>query len=887
MTLRDIPIRRKVTLVILLTSVTVMLVMRTTFFIFEYVTFRQATTRHVSTLAKVIAANSTGALAFDNREDAQEVLSSLRAERPIVAACLYGKMGELYAQYPTNRPASAFPAAPGKEGFRFSYPHLSGYQLVVQGGNKRLGTLYLEYDVATTMHEWLRHSLLVAVPVILFAMLVALALSPLLQKQISQPILKLAETARAVSDRRDYSVRATKHGEDELGLLTDAFNQMLTSIESGEATLRKLSRVVEQGADSVSITDPDGVIEYVNPAFEALTGYPAPEVLGQKMSLLKSGRHDAAFYKRLWDTILAGETFHGVLINKKKNGELYHEEKNITPLKDLQGRIIHFVSTGHDITGRIRVEEELRRLNETLEQRVQERTAELGRANEGLRELEERRRQIIETARDAFVGMDAEGKIIDWNRQAEVIFGWPREEAIGRSLAETIVPPQHREAHKQGLRRFLATGEGPVLNKRLELTALRKDGREFPVEMTIWPARIGSQAYRFNAFLHDITERKHAEALLEHERYLLRSLMDNVPDRIWFKDREGRFQRNNLAHLKRFGLTDPAQAIGKTDFDFFPEAHARRAYEEEQQVLRTGEPLNKEEKISWPDGNVTWALITRMPLRDEAERIVGTFGISRDITEVKQAGEALRKLADDLAHSNQALEALNKELEAFSYSVSHDLRAPLRHISGFVELLNQTCLPSLDDSGKRYLGIISDAATQMGTLIDDLLLFSRLGRSEMRRSTVITDELVGEVVREMAQDLAGRNIAWEIGPLPVVHGDRAMLKQVWVNLLSNAVKYTGHRERAVIKVASRKNDQGEWEFSVSDNGAGFDMQYAGKLFGVFQRLHQAEEFEGTGIGLANVQRIVLRHGGRVWAEGKVDAGATFYYSLPDLKKEKT
>jgi light-regulated signal transduction histidine kinase (bacteriophytochrome) len=228
---------------------------------------------------------------------------------------------------------------------------------------------------------------------------------------------------------------------------------------------------------------------------------------------------------------------------------------------------------------------------------------------------------------------------------------------------------------------------------------------------------------------------------------------------------------------------------------------------------------------------------------------------------------------------------VNKELEAFSYSVSHDLRAPLRHISGFAELLGQTCQPNLDDAAKRYLRIISDAAAQMGTLIDDLLVFSRMGRAEMRRVTVSMNDLVDEVVREMDHDLAGRNIAWEIGALPEVTGDRAMLKQVWVNLLSNAVKYSRHREQATIKVASRKNDHGDWEIFVQDNGAGFDMRYAGKLFGVFQRLHQAEEFEGTGIGLANVQRIVLRHGGRVWAEGKVNEGATFYFSLPNNNKE--
>jgi signal transduction histidine kinase len=227
------------------------------------------------------------------------------------------------------------------------------------------------------------------------------------------------------------------------------------------------------------------------------------------------------------------------------------------------------------------------------------------------------------------------------------------------------------------------------------------------------------------------------------------------------------------------------------------------------------------------------------------------------------------------------LEAANNELEAFSYSVSHDLRAPVRHIDGFVDLVRKDSTQNLSVSSQRHLGVISGAAKRMGALIDDLLVFSRMGRSEMRHTHVKTDELVTEVMREMTGDLEGRNIEWDIARLPEVRGDRAMIKQVWVNLIANAVKYTRQREPAKIKISCRKKDSGELEFSVQDNGAGFDMTYIDKLFGVFQRLHLNEEFEGTGIGLANVRRIILRHGGRTWAEGKIDAGATFYFTLPN------
>jgi K+-sensing histidine kinase KdpD len=251
-----------------------------------------------------------------------------------------------------------------------------------------------------------------------------------------------------------------------------------------------------------------------------------------------------------------------------------------------------------------------------------------------------------------------------------------------------------------------------------------------------------------------------------------------------------------------------------------------------------------------------------------------------EVEQRRHREEEVRKLNLDLAQRATELEAANKELESFAYSVSHDLRAPLRHILGYAELLQKQASSLLDDKSQRYMKTILESSKRMGSLIDDLLAFSRIGRADAKRMAVDLEQLVKEVVAELGQETKGRDIAWKIGALPVCYGDRSMLKLVLVNLISNAVKFTQMRTPAEIEIGCVNGKNNEAEVFVRDNGAGFDMQYANKLFGVFQRLHPTEEFEGTGIGLATAQRIILRHGGKIWADGAVDHGATFYFSLP-------
>jgi PAS domain S-box-containing protein len=291
------------------------------------------------------------------------------------------------------------------------------------------------------------------------------------------------------------------------------------------------------------------------------------------------------------------------------------------------------------------------------------------------------------------------------------------------------------------------------------------------------------------------------------------------------------------------------------------------------------EPFQAEIRIIRPDGSIRFIRVHGKPVLDDAGKTVRLIGTVQDITERKRSESAIQKLNEELSSRVEEAAAANKELEGFSYSVSHDLRAPLRAIHGYSRMLMEDYADRVDGDGKRFLEVISQNTRRMGQLIDDLLDFSRLGRKALLMSPVDMAALVKQVCDEAVAAAPDRRLEFRTGDLPPAHGDASMLRIAVTNLVSNAVKYSKGRDPAVIEIGSRA-DGGDTAYFVKDNGVGFEMEYAHKLFGVFQRLHRAEDFEGTGVGLALVQRIIQRHGGRVTAEGRVGSGATFTFFLP-------
>jgi PAS domain S-box-containing protein len=626
----------------------------------------------------------------------------------------------------------------------------------------------------------------------------------------------------------------------------------VTERKQAEEAAVRLAAIVNSSDDAIIGKTLEGIITSWNPGAEQLFGYSATEAIGQSTTMLfppADVDQDAAILRR----VARGELVkHFDTVRVRKDGRRINVSVTISPVTDGEGTIVGASKIARDITERKLVEDQLK-------------------ASEG------RYRRLFETAKDGILILDAtSGKVVDVNPFLSELLGYSHTVFLGKELWEI------------GLFKDIVASKDAFLELQAndyiryeDLPLETADGRKIAVEFISSVYLVDTQKV-IQCSIRDITERRKAEAEVKENAERFRTMANSIAQLAWTARADGFIYWYNQRWFDYTGTT-PEQMEGwgwqsVHDPHLLPDVMARWTG-----AIAAGEPFEMEFPLRGADGHFRRFLTRAVPLTDAAGTVVQWFGTNTDVDELKRTEDEVHKLNTGLeqrvTERTAQLEAANKELEAFSYSVSHDLRAPLRGVNGYVSMIKEDYTDRLDAEGNRLLDVVASEAKRMGTLIDDLLAFSRLGRQKMAATRIDMTSMVRvefETLTRAAPEAAPR---FELHPLPPAVGDPAMLRQVFANLLGNAIKFSHKHAHPVIEVGSRSGDR-EITYSVKDNGVGFDEQYRHKLFGVFQRLHSEAEFEGTGVGLALVQRVIHRHGGRVWAESKPDEGATFFFTLP-------
>ncbi|WP_230968466.1 PAS domain S-box protein [Nostoc sp. WHI] len=677
------------------------------------------------------------------------------------------------------------------------------------------------------------------------------------------PLVVFMLTAGLISLLNESRRTAQEKAEASLKSL----HQSEILVKSNEEALRQQEIQLRLITDTlpvlISFVDSERRYRFNNRAYQEWFGHSAAEVYG----------------KYLWEVL--GETAYEVVrpyVEKVLAGEQVTFESQI-PYEDGGTRYINAIYVPQ-FNNQGTVEGYAALITDISEQQAALRSR--NQAEAALRESEARFRYMTDTA-PVLVWMSGTDTLCNYFNKPWLDFtGRTLEQEMGNGWAEGVHPDDFQRCLNTYINAFDARQKFTM-----EYRLRRFDGEYRWLFDTGVPrfAPIGEFIGYIGSCV-DIHDRKLAEKALRDSEERYRILTEVSPQAIWMGDSRDGITYCNQYWFDYSGLT-MEQTAGYGWIDIIHPNDRDRVFKTSMQAVTNA--TNYEIEIRFrrvSDHSYRWHIVRGLPFRDAAGQIIKWVGIASDIHDRKVAEDSLQQLNEVLEQRIQErtaqLEATNKELESFSYSVSHDLRSPLRHIAGFIELLEKLhSSTSLDETSQRYLGIIAQTAKQAGILIDELLTFSRMGRTEMRYINLNMEELVQEVKRDLITESSGRIIHWQIESLPEVQGDPSMLRLVLRNLIGNAVKYTQTRNPAEITVGSI-NYENEVVFFIQDNGVGFNMQYVHKLFGVFQRLHSDPKFEGTGVGLANVQRIIHRHNGRVWAEAIVDRGATFYFSLPKL-----
>ena len=698
--------------------------------------------------------------------------------------------------------------------------------------------------------------------------------SPLHDEQ-GKPAMLLA-ISRDITEEHQQQERIRQLNNELEQRVLERTEALAESNERLRLSLQQGQDIYNQAPCGYHSVNAQGVFELINQTELDWMGLRRDEVVGKlHISDVFRPEHGASLNDKLQEIVQHGSVAPFEIGLRRSDGGYRTVLASSKAVYDDQGRFLRTNSTLVDITER--------------------KSAELA-----LRENQRFLQAITDHVPGMIAYLDPMLRFRFANVEHERIYGLDPKKIIGLHISECIPADVWNEIRP----RMQAALGGQA--QHFEAWRRRADGEPVYVSINYLPDLHDGLVQGIFVQIVDITERKQVEErvsqmndeleqriqersleLLESEQRF-RLMVDNLRDySMFFLDAQGLIT-DWTDSAQRMEGDSPTEVLGRHYSLLFNRSQPSAGQDAADQMLRLAASRGQHEQQGWyrrKDGSEYWAHSVLIALRDEDGELKGFAKITRDMTDAKRLDDLMRNINDELenrvANRTEQLLAANKDLESFSYSVSHDLRSPLRHISSFVSLLEEHMETQLDDTARKYLSTIGSSARHMSQLIDGLLAFSRLGRAAVNLTAVDFTLLVDAVVSQLAHDTQGRVVDWVIAPdLPVVHGDALLLREVWANLLGNAFKYSRPRERARIEVGWSVDPAVGYTFYVRDNGVGFDPQYAQKLFGVFQRLHRASEFEGTGIGLALTRRILERHGGSIWAESQVGQGSVFHFSLP-------
>jgi PAS domain S-box-containing protein len=619
------------------------------------------------------------------------------------------------------------------------------------------------------------------------------------------------------------------------------------NLRISESAYREQAELLDLTHDAIFVRNLESKITFWNRAAERLYGWRKEEVRGMtshellrtKFPELLPEIERQVFTRGLWE---------GELIHHRRDGGEIIVSSRWSLRTDIHDRPVAILESNRDITLR--------------------------------KHEEDKFRGLLESAPDAMVIVDRTGIIQLVNAQTETVFGYSRAELLGRPV-ELLIPRRFHEGHRVHRTDFSRNPHVRSMGSGLDLFGVRKDGVEFPIEVSLSPLGKGEETLIVSA-IRDVSERKRMEELARDTEARLNLALDSANVGAWDWDLVTDTVVRSSRHDQIFGHATmlPQWSLRQFREVVLPE-DLQSAEKSIEEAFQTGR-FEMEVRVLWPDQSIHWISAAGSVSRNDEGKPVRMRGIVSDVTERRRIEEDLIRQREALARFNSELAAANKELEAFSYSVSHDLRAPLRHIDGFTRILKEEYSGSLPQDAHKYLDRVILSANHMGRLIDDLINLGRIGRTSLKLEETDLNKIVRHSIADLENAIGSRRIEWELHELPPFACDPGLLKLVFTNLLSNAVKFTRTRETAVIEVGMREINGAKALF-VRDNGVGFDPKYADKLFGVFQRLHRQDEFEGTGVGLATVQRIIHRHSGIIWAEAELGKGTTFFFTLEKSK----